>query len=89
MESMTSSFPSHRVIIMNYISVLLVANLRTGYYKHTVSAYICIKYISKMQDKDKLEIIDDGRLEIVQTSSQQQSDNSMQKFLSLSAPKAS
>lgn len=48
MESMTSSFPSHRVIIMNYISVLLVANLRTGYYKHTVSAYICIKYISKM-----------------------------------------
>lgn len=48
MESMTSSFPSHCVIIMNYISVLLVANLRTGYYKHTVSAYICIKYISKM-----------------------------------------
>lgn len=47
MESMTS-FPSHSVIMMSYISVLLVAKLRTGYYKNTVSAYICIRYISKM-----------------------------------------
>ncbi|MBR3604529.1 MAG: 5'-nucleotidase C-terminal domain-containing protein [Candidatus Gastranaerophilales bacterium] len=48
-----------------------------------------IKYISKMQNKDCLEIIDDKRLEIVQTSAQTQQDNNNQKFLSLSVPKAS
>ncbi len=48
-----------------------------------------MKYIAKMENKENLEIIDDNRLEIVQTSILPQQGNNNQKFLSLSVPKAS
>ena len=48
-----------------------------------------IQYLSKMQNKEKLEIIDDKRLEILPSSQGLQLSNSNQKFLSLTAPKAS
>lgn len=50
-KSMISSFPSHGMTLMSYISVLLEANLRTGYYKYAVPAYICIRYTLKMAKK--------------------------------------
>ena len=43
----------------------------------------------KMQNKNDLKVIDDGRLEIVKTSQVQQPSNNNQKFLNLTAPKAS
>ena len=48
-----------------------------------------IDYIKKMQNTDNLEFTNDNRLEIVQTSQLQQSNNNIQKFLNLTAPKAS
>ncbi len=48
-----------------------------------------IKYISNLPDKDNLDITDDKRIEIVQTSKPTQTNNSIQKFLSLTSPKAS
>jgi len=48
-----------------------------------------INYIKKMSSVNKLEFIDDKRLEILQTSQQPSQGNSNQKFLSLTAPKAS
>ena len=48
-----------------------------------------IKYISKLENKDNLELIDDKRLEILKTSQPQQLSNSNQKFLNLTVPKVS
>lgn len=48
-----------------------------------------IDYISKMKNKNDLKLSDDNRLEIIQTTKQQQQDNSNQKFLNLTSPKAS
>lgn len=48
-----------------------------------------INYISKLENKDNLELSDDNRLEIVQTSQPQQQNSSKKKFLSLTLPKVS
>ena len=48
-----------------------------------------IRYISKLQNKDDLELIDDKRLEILKTSQPQLLSSSNQKFLNLTVPKAS
>ena len=48
-----------------------------------------IKYISKLQNKDNLELIDDKRLEILKTSQQKQPSNNNQKFLNLTLPRVS
>ncbi len=48
-----------------------------------------IRYISKLQNKDNLELIDDKRLEILKTSQPQLLSSSNQKFLNLTVPKAS
>lgn len=48
-----------------------------------------IDYINKMsqQERDNLKIIDDGRIEIVQTSAPQPPSNNTQNFLGLTLPK--
>ena len=48
-----------------------------------------IKYISKLSNKDNLELIDDKRLEILKTSQGQLLSSNNQKFLNLTVPKAS
>lgn len=48
-----------------------------------------ISYIKKMQNKDDLKLSDDKRLEILKTSQEPQLSNNSQKFLNLTAPKAS
>ena len=48
-----------------------------------------INYIKKLQNKEKLVIVDDKRIEIVNTSNKKHQDNSLQTFLSLTAPKVS
>lgn len=48
-----------------------------------------IKYLKNMKNIDKLEFIDDKRLEILSSSQATQLSNNNQKFLNLTAPKAS
>lgn len=48
-----------------------------------------INYISKLENKENLELIDDKRIEILKTSQPQLSNNNNQKFLDLTVPKAS
>lgn len=48
-----------------------------------------IDYLSKLKNKDNIEITDDKRIEIVPTSTDPQQDNNNQRFLSLTSPKAS
>lgn len=48
-----------------------------------------IEYIKTMKNIDKLEFIDDKRLEILPSSRMTQSSNNSQRFLNLTAPKAS
>ena len=48
-----------------------------------------INYISKLKNKENLELIDDKRIEILKTSQPQLSNNNNQKFLDLTVPKAS
>ena len=48
-----------------------------------------IDYISKMSSREKLQIIDDKRAEIIKTSKLKQQSSNMQTFLSLTCPKVS
>jgi len=48
-----------------------------------------IDYLSKMKNKERLDIIDDKRIEIQKTSQPKQKDNNSQNFLSLTSSRAS